>query len=461
MIASSRRLVQQQAIANSGRSIIGSARSERVLTAVRWQHHDSSSSPAAPVSFSAGIRNQNTFSMQRLIAQQNNNFTIWSRSLATDAKAKDDETHTDKEATITDNKEEETTLETEAAEKEEPKASSSSSGEGDSLRDTVNRMKQKRNEGDDKTDVTKDDDNSNKDVLHKAADMWDSFAAEVSVVWQDLVKAGDRKDINKKLPRPEATSEGDTEYAGPVAIMVIDESEHLTAWERMQRRLTDAPIIQNILSKSEFAYEQSGAKDVKQKVDHLREDANEAWETSQNPWVYRASSVYDTLTAETAESVAVKELRILDPDFTLDDWRQDVVEHTLPRIMEWFLKGKTNQLEPWLSEGVFKRIASEIAARKQEGVQIDTHILGIMNSEILAIESDEVNKGSPIILLHFMCQQINCVTKKKTGEIVEGSEDDIRANSYVCAFQREYNEEEAELNWKIVDFRFNGAIAYL
>lgn len=60
-----------------------------------------------------------------------------------------------------------------------------------------------------------------------------------------------------------------------------------------------------------------------------------------------------------------------------------------------------------------------------------------------------------------MCQQINCVRKKDTGKVVEGSEDDIRANSYVAAFQREYNEEEKELNWKIIDFRFNGAIAYL
>jgi Tim44-like domain len=118
----------------------------------------------------------------------------------------------------------------------------------------------------------------------------------------------------------------------------------------------------------------------------MKEDAREAWETSQNPWVYRASSVYDTLTQETAESIAVKELRVLDPDFTLDDWRQDVVEHTLPQIMEWFLQGKVNQLKPWLGEGVFKRIASEVAARKQEGVQIDTHVLGIMNSEILAVE---------------------------------------------------------------------------
>jgi import inner membrane translocase subunit TIM44 len=79
----------------------------------------------------------------------------------------------------------------------------------------------------------------------------------------------------------------------------------------------------------------------------------------------------------------------------------------------------------------------------------------------LCLQPDVVNKGSPIIILHFMCQQINCVRKKESGKVVEGSEDDIRANSYVVAFQREYNEEEMALNWKIIDFRFNGAIAYL
>jgi import inner membrane translocase subunit TIM44 len=208
-------------------------------------------------------------------------------------------------------------------------------------------------------------------------------------------------------------------------------------------------------------YEQSGAKKAKQKVDHLAEDAREAWETSQNPWVYRVSSVYETLTAETPESIAVAELRILDPDFTLDDWREDVVEHNLPKIMEWLLLGKINQLKPWLGKSVFQRIAAEITARKQEGVQIDTRVLGIMNSDILAVEPDELEKGSPIIVLHFMCQQINCVRKKEDGTIVEGSEDEIKANSYVAAFQREYNEKKGELNWKIVDFRFNGAIAYL
>ena len=234
---------------------------------------------------------------------------------------------------------------------------------------------------------------------------------------------------------------------------------------------------------------------TQQKVQHLREDAEEAWETSQNPWVYRASSVYDTLTAESEFAAAARQLRELDPDFTLEGWKRDVVEHTLPEIMKLFLEGRTRELKPCLGEAVYNRLAAEGRARKKEGVQMDTNVLAIMNSEILACElegsSVNVERGdAPIILLHFMCQQIHCVRKKvpkgghgkaadgegaregdpaaaaheaedELGEIVEGSEDDIRANSYVVAFQREYDEEKMELNWKIVDFRFNGAIAYL
>jgi Tim44-like domain len=225
------------------------------------------------------------------------------------------------------------------------------------------------------------------DVFRSVLDYWDGFRSEVSLAWKGLLEAGQRQSINKKITvlHPHAT-DGAPEYTGPLDLVAIDPSENLTAWERMQKRLSDTPIIAGMVQRSEQLYESTGAKQVKERVDHLREDAKEAWETSQNPWVYRISSVYDTLTAETPESVAVKELRVLDPTFTLEDWRRDVVEHTLPQIMTWFLEGHIAQLQPWLGEGVFRRIAAEITARKQEGVEIDTHVLGIMNSEILAVE---------------------------------------------------------------------------
>lgn len=171
----------------------------------------------------------------------------------------------------------------------------------------------------------------------------------------------------------------ETSYRGP------DHTRYVITSKRTFIRPHSHRIV-GILERTEEIYETSGAKRVKEKVDDLSDDAREAWETSQNPWVYRVSSVYDTFTAESESTVAVRELRELDPEFTLEDWRADVKEVLLPQFMKWFLEGDIDELEPHLGEAVYKKLAAEIAARKKEGVQIDTNVLGIMNSEILACE---------------------------------------------------------------------------
>jgi hypothetical protein len=125
------------------------------------------------------------------------------------------------------------TFSTDSKKKENKDAS-----DGDSLRDAIHRLKQEKDDD--------DDDNvniSSNDFFRKAADLFDTAKAEVALTWQELVNAGKPKSINKKI-HPTETAEGNAEYTGSVEIMVIDESEHLTAWERMQRRLAEAPIIQ-------------------------------------------------------------------------------------------------------------------------------------------------------------------------------------------------------------------------
>jgi Tim44-like domain len=276
-----------------------------------------------------------------------------------------------------------------------------------SLEETIRQMKGDTNHlNENKNATTSSENKTFHETIQHVSSYWEKIKEEIQVTWNDLITSGERKSINKKI-HPVETKEGDTPYTGPVEIMIIDEAEHLTAWQRMQKRLSNAPIIQDILSRTEEVYQKSGAAKMKEKVDIIREDAKEAWETSQNPWVYRISSVYDTLTAPTPESIAVKELRILDPTFTLDDWREDVIAHTLPSIMKWFLEGRINQLKPWLGEGVFKRLAAEMKAREKEGVQIDTHVLGIMNSEIIAVEVCVCFVFSSLIQSSFTSSQIH------------------------------------------------------
>lgn len=44
----------------------------------------------------------------------------------------------------------------------------------------------------------------------------------------------------------------------------------------------------------------------------------------------------------------------------------------------------------------------------------------------------------------------------RKGEVIEGAEDDIRATYYILAFQREFNDGEAELRWKVIDMMVVG-----
>mmetsp|Transcript_9017 Transcript_9017/g.12835 ORF Transcript_9017/g.12835 Transcript_9017/m.12835 type:complete len:499 (+) Transcript_9017:190-1686(+) len=344
-----------------------------------------------------------------------------------------------------------------------------------SLHDTVNRLQSEdtTSSSSNSSSTSSSSSNTNEQTdqfIDKMFGIAESFSSGLSNTWQELIQSSQPKEVNKKLAdihksKPGSVDQDDNEaadkYDGTTAIMIIDENENIGAFERIQKRLSEAPIIQGIMNQAEQVYEKSGAKKVREKIDHASEDAREAWETSQNPWVYRASSVYETLTAESEHAMAERELRELDPYFSIEHWKNDVIAVTVPKFMNLFLEGRIKELKPMLGESVYNRLAAEARTRKKEGVYVDTNVLQIFNSDILSINPDTVNKGSPIIVIHFMCQQINCVRKKKTHEIVEGGEDDIKAYSYLVGFQREYDEKKGELNWKIVDFMLNGAIAYL
>ena len=56
------------------------------------------------------------------------------------------------------------------------------------------------------------------------------------------------------------------------------------------------------MNKSNELYETTGANKVGEKIGHIREDAQEAWETSQNPWVYRASFPHESVFQGRAEA---------------------------------------------------------------------------------------------------------------------------------------------------------------
>lgn len=137
------------------------------------------------------------------------------------------------------------------------------------LRESIERLKNESNtENNESTDKTKDDSTSATEEtnphMEKLTSMSSSIFATISETWDELIASGQAKDINKKIGTPTDGGEGGDkphyeddneaadkyeEYKGSKDIMLINPEEHLSAWERMERRLRDAPIIQG-----EFLY---------------------------------------------------------------------------------------------------------------------------------------------------------------------------------------------------------------
>ena len=118
----------------------------------------------------------------------------------------------------------------------------------------------------------------------------------------------------------EAKEAKEREEAGPSAIVVVKDPK--SAWESMKERLQDSPFIREILKNSRKVGKQAAATDLgKQATDIGKsvqdkiEDARNFWETSQNPLVYTMSGVWDSLTGETEEGIAIAEIKKLDPHF--------------------------------------------------------------------------------------------------------------------------------------------------
>uniref|UniRef100_A0A7S1XKH2 Tim44-like domain-containing protein n=1 Tax=Phaeomonas parva TaxID=124430 RepID=A0A7S1XKH2_9STRA len=238
-----------------------------------------------------------------------------------------------------------------------------------------------------------------------------------------------------------------------------------SAWQELSKRLREAPVIRGVLKSGRAVYRDvadssvgKGAKKVGEKVQDKIDDLKEAWETSQHPIVYGISSAWDSITAETEEGYTLRELRRLDPGFNHETWRYQVTEEICPGLLAAYLKGSPREMKEWVGEGVYNRIAEEMRARKAEGLEMDQTVLDIETGEILAMKVEE-GQG-PTIVMQFMAQQIYCVRKRETGEIVEGAEDDIKAYFYALAFNQVFDEDEMEVRYEVVDFLPVGSVPY-
>jgi hypothetical protein len=126
------------------------------------------------------------------------------------------------------------------------------------------------------------------------------------------------------------------------------------------------------------------------------------------------------------------------------------------RLLNYSVFSTLYTLSPTYSLTPLIHLAADIRTRKHDGITFDVNILELDQNQIVFKFAEG---GNPLILVVYMVQQINCIRNAK-GEVIEGGETDIRMKFYSMVFQQVYNEDEGEVNWKIVEYEFAGDIPY-
>lgn len=221
-----------------------------------------------------------------------------------------------------------------------------SSSSDDNLRKTIDEMKQRQNKNSENPgDASTNNKSDSSEPTNMNLSGWKEWTVQsyeklvynVRVAYDEMVGENQESILTKKVHQAESfrkekkKEEADEEDEQPTvetvdanapsALVVMKEPKG--AWEQMKERLQDSPFIREILKKSKVVGSAAASTDlgktaqnvgqsVKDKVGDLRE----FWETSQNPIIYTLSGVWDNMTGETEEGIALTEIKKLDPKFS-------------------------------------------------------------------------------------------------------------------------------------------------
>jgi len=238
-----------------------------------------------------------------------------------------------------------------------------------------------------------------------------------------------RKEVEEELARKEKEARERGEDWTPsdeTAIMV--QKAKLTAWEKRWGWFKEKAAGTQAFTR----FQKLQASPFVLKGKEAVEDMRERWETSESPVVQKLQNMHESLTKESEMAVAMKEIRVRDPTFSMQRFMTRMKEE-IPEILSSYLKGDLERLKSLkVGEEMVERMGGQVKAWQAEGSVVDSNILDISDMELVEVKMFGEN---PIIILRCVCQQINCV-RDKFENVIEGAPDDIQSVHYGWAMEQ-------------------------
>ncbi|KAJ8901180.1 hypothetical protein NDN08_007030 [Rhodosorus marinus] len=171
-----------------------------------------------------------------------------------------------------------------------------------------------------------------------------------------------------------------------------------------------------------------------------RERISERIDESDNPVINFFRDMHARLFSETEMGSVLREIREKDEEFRIYDFIKEMEEDYIPKILSAYLSSDLEKLKELCTDEAVEVLTASIKEQQKEGIQMDPSILDIGEVELTTAK---FLQDDPVLIISFSAQQINCV-RNKAGDVIEGSENDIRAVYYVWALVREYDDDDED-----------------
>ncbi|MBK0326024.1 Tim44 domain-containing protein [Rhodobacteraceae bacterium F11138] len=155
--------------------------------------------------------------------------------------------------------------------------------------------------------------------------------------------------------------------------------------------------------------------------------------------------ITDHVPEDSPQAQELAAMKRVEPSFSVSQFVQGA-RGAYEMIVMGFERGNLDEIQPFLAEDVFETFVDVVAAREDQGLQIEAEFIGVRETTLQGVSFDkDTNRAE--ITMRFV-GELTSVVRDKDGEIVEGSPSQVKRQKDTWTFARSMGEDDP--NWLLV-----------
>jgi predicted lipid-binding transport protein (Tim44 family) len=155
--------------------------------------------------------------------------------------------------------------------------------------------------------------------------------------------------------------------------------------------------------------------------------------------------ITDHVEEDSPSAQSFAEMKRIEPSFSVADFLQGA-RAAYEMIVMGYETGELADIQPFLSDEIYESFVDGVAAREDEGLTIDAEFYGVREMKIVSATMDP-NTNEAEIAIRFVAE-LTSVVRDRAGDIIEGSETDVKRQKDTWAFSRTMGTDD--FNWTLV-----------